>query len=296
MLSCSSLFESIHQDIEARLTQLVSPGDHSPLRQAMRYSLLNGGKRMRPLLTVLTAKALDVPGKLALDPACAVEMLHTASLMLDDLPCMDDAKMRRGRATTHRVFGESVTTLGAVALISEAFLVVAGARGLKAAQKTEIAAILAAAIGAEGLCGGQARDLHLAGKDVTVSDRDRVQWQKTGVLFSAALQLGLCTGTAPGEWVLALQSFGRHLGAAFQLFDDLLDIHGDPHSMGKDKHQDLRKGILPQTERIETRAREKCAAARTTLQTLDPDKTAPLAAYLDLLLETYDSQLAANRG
>lgn len=232
--------------LEQRLGYWLPAGHESDrVCSAMREGVLAPGKRVRPLLLLLVARDVDV-GDAAdplglLDFACAVEMIHAASLMLDDLPCMDDAALRRGRPTSHRQFGEDVTILAAVALVSRAFGVVAQAHGLPNACRTQAAASLSCAVGLQGLVQGQFRDLS-DGKGARSAEAITTTNElKTSVLFDAALQMAALATGADAAARQALTRFARDLGQAFQLLDDLSD---GAEGTGKDAHQDADKSTL----------------------------------------------------
>lgn len=231
--------------VEARLAVIADPAGVGPslLSDAVRHTLLAPAKRLRPALAMLTAEQFGGDPRLALDPGCAIEMVHTASLILDDLPCMDDARLRRGRPTAHVAFGEDTAILAAIALLNESFGVVARADGVSAECRTRLVARLSEAVGFGGLVAGQLRDLR--DQTRTTESLSTLNHQKTGVLFVAAAEAGACVAGASDSEVEAAREFGRRLGLAFQIRDDLLDAgaHGlsDP---GKDAGQDSGKTTL----------------------------------------------------
>lgn len=224
--------------IDRRLESLVpeAQGAAARLTGAARYALLAPGKRLRPLVAMAAAEHWGGDPLQALDAGCAIEMVHAASLILDDLPSMDDARLRRGRETAHRVYGEDVAVLAAVALLARAFAVVGGAEAIAPPGRLHLVSRLAAATGFEGLTAGQTRDLH--GTDADEASLRALNHQKTGVLFELAAEAGaLAAGGRNGEAERA-RRFGEHLGAAFQLRDDLLDVEGEVAAVGKDVRQD----------------------------------------------------------
>ena len=237
--------EDLRAAIEGRLGDLASGGpagrSSQKLSEAMGYALLARGKRVRPLLTILTAHGLGGGGAGVLDVACAVEMIHTASLVLDDLPCMDDATTRRGRPTLHRRFGESTAMLVAIALLGRAFEVVSSAEGVRGSDRAEMTRILALAVGTEGLVGGQEADLDPT-PDRTASSIADDHARKTGALFTAAVACGACLAGAPPRQHAALDGFAAALGLAFQIRDDILDATATAAALGKDVGQDTRRG------------------------------------------------------
>jgi hypothetical protein len=185
--------------VDRRLDELLPPvdGPQGLLVSAMRYALLAPGKRLRPLLTLAAARELGGEPADALDAGCALEMLHAASLVLDDLPCMDDAGLRRGRATTHVAFGEDVAILASIGLLGRAFAVVAAQRALPATVRGAVSAALAESIGADGLAAGQVEDLRGAAARASAADAQRCNLRKTGALFVAAVEIGAAVARAP---------------------------------------------------------------------------------------------------
>jgi len=210
------------------------------LHQTIAYSLLAPGKRIRPILLLATARHFGASEEAALDPACAVEMVHTASLVLDDLPCMDDATLRRGRPATHIACGESASIIAAVALINEATRLVATGR-LAAPERCAVLAVLTGAIGADGLVAGQIRDLDGALEGCSVAAAERTSWEKTAALFVAAAEIGARIARASEADVQAVRRFASHLGMAFQLMDDLIDATATSDQAAKDVGQDAGK-------------------------------------------------------
>ena len=221
-----------------RLDALVpeASGPAARLTDAARYALLAPGKRLRPLLAMAAAEHWGGNPEDALDGGCAVEMVHAASLILDDLPSMDDASLRRGRATVHKVFGEDVAVLAAVALLARAFGVLSACAAIAPGARLRLSAELAEAVGFDGLTGGQTRDLHQRdGADL--DDLAVLNRQKTGVLFEVSAMVGALAAGAD-EQIDAARRFGETLGSAFQIRDDLLDREADAALTGKDSGQD----------------------------------------------------------
>lgn len=231
--------EQLRSAVDRRLAELSPDVSASPARlaEAARYALLSPGKRFRPLIVLLAAREFDCDTGLALDVACAFEMVHAASLILDDLPSMDDAHTRRGRPTTHRQFDEATAILAAVGLLNRAFGVVAEDERLSAPLKTEVSRRLADAVGFAGLVSGQALDLEARDQSRSRAEMDLLNHRKTGVLIAAAAEAGALVAGAPAAAVEALGRFAVHLGLAFQIHDDLLDVEGGL-DLGKDLGQD----------------------------------------------------------
>ena len=214
------------------------------MHRALRYAALGSGKRVRPVLTLAVADLLGDAGDEALDLACAVELAHAASLVLDDLPSMDDAELRRGRPTTHRAFGVDVAILAAFALLTRAFELVADAGqrlSLKRYSSEDLVHHLAEAVGTRGLVGGQALDL---ASDPAAIDLERLEYihsHKTGALFLAAAELGAMAADAKRKDLEAVGRYAKNLGLAFQIEDDLLDALASREETGKDVRQDEAK-------------------------------------------------------
>ena len=229
------------QKIEEALEQaLPAPreGDLSgKVREAMRYSLLSGGKRIRPILTLAFCEACGGEALSALPFACAVEMIHTYSLIHDDMPCMDDDDLRRGRPTNHKVYGEAMALLAGDGLLTLAFQQALSFQGDPAAAR-DGARLLAEYAGAQGMVGGQCIDLEQEGKEVTLEILAQMDRGKTVALIAAACVLG-CTAAGAGEKELAAaRQFAFGLGMAFQLRDDVLDVLGDAAKLGKNTGMD----------------------------------------------------------
>jgi len=227
----------LRASIEARLDALlpVAGNERDLVATAMRESTLAPGKRMRPILLILASNGLGATGQQALDLGCAVEMVHAASLVLDDMPCMDNASQRRGRATVHLAFGEDVAILAAVALLSRAFGLVASINGLNPLVRTQLVEILADAIGTQGLVRGQLQDLRDGLHPRTADEIAATNNLKTGVLFSAIMDMAYLISAAAPSIRPILQTFALELGQAFQLYDDLQDRSPDSDKdQGKD--------------------------------------------------------------
>jgi geranylgeranyl diphosphate synthase, type II len=210
----------------------------------MHYALTGAGKRVRPVLTLAVADLFGCRSEPVLDLACAVEMVHACSLVLDDLPAMDDAALRRGRPTVHRVFGESVALLAALALLNRAYALVAEAAtrlALRRYTTEDVVHHLAVAIGSDGLIGGQALDLLAAPEEMSLDVLEYIHSHKTGALFMAAGELGAMAAEARRRDLEVIARFAKNLGLAFQIADDLLDVLGTPEETGKDTGKDAAK-------------------------------------------------------
>lgn len=264
--------------VEERLAALLPADGQNRVAAAMRYGTLAPGKRVRPLLLLVSAKGLGLDPYKLVDVACALEMVHAASLFLDDMPCMDDAQLRRGQPTVHVAYGEDVAMLGAVALLACAWRTTATAPHVAPLVRTEMVGVLSDAVGLDGLVTGQYRDLHGTG-DGTPLEASTTNEQKTGALFAAAFELaGLAAGASDRTRDLMREAAG-HLGQAFQLADDLADVEMDPASLGKDCHQDVGKsnlvallGHAPARQRLQSHVER----ARSCLgQAIPADKMLP---------------------
>ena len=219
--------------VEDRLAELFSGGG---LEEAMRYSLLAGGKRVRPVLVLQFCRAAGGTLETALDAACGVEMLHTYSLIHDDLPCMDDDDLRRGRPTCHKVYGECVATLAGDALQAAAFEYVLRSPLVDAQVRARMGLALATAVGASGMCGGQYYDMVAEGRQPSLEELTEIHSKKTAALLKAACQIGVLAAgiTEKTEQMLkAAESYAEHLGMAFQIRDDLLDVISTTQELGK---------------------------------------------------------------
>jgi farnesyl diphosphate synthase len=224
---------------EAALDARLPAANKQPagLHEAMRYSVLGGGKRIRPLLCYATGEALDVAPDTLDDPACAVELIHAFSLVHDDLPAMDDDALRRGRPTTHKAFGTATAILAGDALQTLAFTVLARGTHPRMVQT------LTEATGSEGMTGGQALDLAAEGKDITLAELENLHRHKTGCLIRAAILMACDAAPALDEDSrVRLGRFADNVGLAFQIRDDVLDIEGDTAVIGKTRGADAAHG------------------------------------------------------
>jgi geranylgeranyl diphosphate synthase type II len=213
------------------------------LRAAIRHSLLAPGKRLRPMLVLMAAEACGCDRQRAMPAACAVEMIHTYSLIHDDLPAMDDDDMRRGRPTCHVAFDEATAILAGDALLARSFEVLA--RDIEPpATAARCCAELAQAAGATALVGGQVDDLSAEFSAGNIEELERIHRRKTGAMFLVSLRLGGIVGDAASSQMAALNQYGRNLGLAFQIVDDLLDVHGESNAMGKRVAKDAGHGKL----------------------------------------------------
>lgn len=282
--------------VERRLAELLASGpDQGRLGPAMRYSALAAAKRVRAIILVLSAGQGDARRGGALASAAAIEMVHAASLILDDLPSMDDATLRRGRKATHLAFGEDIAILSAVGLITRAFEVVAGDPLLPAPLRVRVAAILAEALGPAGLVRGQELDLTRVAPPAGVEEIESMHALKTGALFAAATEIGAnLAGLDPGA-TASLRDVGRDIGIAFQAYDDLLDAVASTAAVGKNVRRDSTKATVVASLGIaeaERRAHARIESVRRRLAALGPAGHA-LAGYLDVLVRTLAQPLTS---
>ncbi len=226
------------EDCLDRLFRTDAP--YRQLQEAMRYSLLAGGKRIRPVLTLAFCALAGGDWQRALPLGCALELVHTYSLIHDDLPCMDNDELRRGKATNHVVYGVTLATLAGDALQPEAFGMIAQAEGLTAEQRIEAVTVLARAAGADGMVAGQVLDLLGSCSDLAAVER--LHRLKTGAMIVGAAELGCVAGGAGPALRAAAVDYARHLGLAFQIQDDLLDVTADTQTLGKPVGSDRREG------------------------------------------------------
>ncbi|MGE0760840.1 MAG: polyprenyl synthetase family protein [Pirellulaceae bacterium] len=232
-------------EIEAALRRYTEfdPDCPARLRDAIRHSLLAPGKRLRPMLVLMAAEACGCDRQRAMPAACAVEMVHTYSLIHDDLPAMDDDDLRRGIPTCHAAFDEATAILAGDALLARAFEVLATDIDPPTVA-VRCCAELGQAAGASALVGGQADDLAAEFREGTLEELERIHRRKTGAMFRVSLRLGGLVAQATNEQLAALDTYGRCLGLAFQIVDDLLDVQGSTDAMGKRAAKDSDRGKL----------------------------------------------------
>ncbi|MEA1079632.1 farnesyl diphosphate synthase [Marinobacter sp. ASW11-75] len=241
MQLAADFLETCRVRVDAELDRSIAQSSASDrLQQAMRYSVLGGGKRIRPALCLAAARAVGQSSEQALVPACAVELIHAYSLIHDDLPAMDDDELRRGRPTAHIAFDEATAILAGDALQALAFDRLADAPATSAPARLAMVRALARASGHGGMVGGQAIDLESVGKTLTLAELETMHRHKTGALIEASVTLGALTAPAVSETALAsLATYAKALGLAFQVQDDLLDIEGDTEVIGKPQGSDV---------------------------------------------------------
>lgn len=237
------------------------------IHKAMRYSVFAGGKRLRPILTLAAAEACGGDVENALAPACATEIMHTYSLVHDDLPSMDDDDLRRGRPTSHKVFGEGMAVLTGDALLTQVFIVIAQTPATKRYSVKDYLEEIAVTGGSKKLIGGQVLDLEGEGKKLTKKDLVKIHEAKTAALLTCAVRLGAMTANATPRKQEALTTFGYNLGLAFQVIDDILDVTQTTEMLGKTAGKDeaVDKSTYPAILGLDASRKE---AARLTVKAL----------------------------
>lgn len=259
--------------VEHFLGQLLTTEDKDllSLYASMRYSALSGGKRIRPFLTLETAQMFGGEAKKAIYFAAALEMVHTYSLIHDDLPCMDDDDLRRGKPTNHKVYGEAVATLAGDGLLTGAFELLCAADLPSDAVRAAVR-VLAEAAGADGMVGGQVMDLSAENNEISFDTLVKIHTLKTGALITAAVRLGMiAAGVTDAEAQSAMINYAHSIGLAFQIVDDVLDAAGDESALGKPVGSDAEQGKV------------------TFLHFLAPDEA---MAYAEKLTESAERALA----
>ena len=266
----------IDRALQAAIETPVTSDPASLVREAMRYSLLAEGKRVRPMLTLAFCELCGGQIERALLFACAIEMVHTYSLIHDDLPCMDDDDLRRGNPTNHKVYGESIALLAGDGLLTKAFEIALSAQDQTAA--VQAAAILAQCAGDAGMVGGQCADLTSEGEQVDLDLLRAMDMGKTVALIDAACRMGCVAGKADGKLLKAAAKYAEGLGMAFQIRDDILDVRGSVERLGKnvgmDSIRDKRNYVsLLGIEKAQNLVDEYTASAVSALEAFDGDTT-----------------------
>ena len=259
------LWKKRQELIEAALAEELAktPVLDATLRASMEYSLMAGGKRLRPILLMAAADAVGADGTKFLPVACALEMIHTYSLIHDDLPAMDDDALRRGKATNHVVYGDGIAILAGDALLTLAFTVILRQKDVPSETLLRVVDEISRAAGAEGMVGGQALDLEAENRQITMEELRSVHRGKTGALFCAALRIGAILAGATEEQLAALTSYADHFGLAFQITDDILDVIGSAEEIGKPVGSDEKNNkstYVSLTSLPEAQALARCTA------------------------------------
>lgn len=241
-MPADALFPAWQARIEGALEAVLpAPSGATRLEAAMRHAVLGGGKRLRPLLVFAAGRAFGAELEALDAPAVSVELLHAFSLVHDDLPAMDDDVLRRGKPTVHVAFDEATAILAGDALQALAFGVLADAP-LDASIRIALVRELAAASGVSGMCAGQSLDMEATGQRVGLAELEHLHRLKTGALIRASVRMGAVAGGAPADAMPWLDDYSRALGLAFQIRDDILDVEGDAHGLGKTAGKDAAQG------------------------------------------------------
>lgn len=274
------------QLVDAALDRYLPREDELPvsLHKAMRYSVFAGGKRVRPILMLAACETVGGTVTQALPAACAMEMIHTYSLVHDDLPAMDDDDFRRGNPTNHKVFGEAVAILAGDALLTQAFVLLSSSKNLSLVPPEQLLAVvqeISRCAGSHGMVGGQVVDMESEGsREIDLATVQYIHTHKTGALIKASVKAGAILGGADEASLAALTSYGEAVGLAFQIADDVLDIEGTTEQLGKDAGSDQARGkatypaIMGLTE-SKRRANELVGMALKSLAAFD-EKAEPL--------------------
>lgn len=248
--------------VEEALPTFLPAEEDDPVRRAMVYACADGGKRLRPVLTLEFCRLCGGDTQRALPFACAVEMIHAYSLIHDDLPCMDDSPLRRGKPSVHAAFGENMALLAGDALLTRAFEIALRPVGAPAVAQ-RAAFVLARAAGIDGMVGGQVLDLQSEGRTIPLDVLERLQEGKTAALIVAACRMGAIVGGATPEEEEAAAAFGRELGLCFQIVDDILDVTSTDEVLGKPTGSDAGNGKTTYVSLLGLEAAKELAARRT---------------------------------
>ncbi|OPY57543.1 MAG: Farnesyl diphosphate synthase [Pelotomaculum sp. PtaU1.Bin035] len=258
--------------VEEALDRYLPSADVYPqiLHQAMRYSVMSGGKRLRPVMVMAVAEAAGGKADNVLPAACALEMIHSYSLIHDDLPAMDDDDYRRGRPTNHKIYGEAMAILAGDALLTMAFGLLAKCSNSRPEDVVKVIAEVAAAAGTSGMIGGQVVDTFSAGEEINADTLEYIHRNKTGALYRAAVRTGAILAGAEEKKLAVLTEYAEYLGLAFQIKDDILDIEGDAAKIGKPVGSDLKnnKATYPSLFGMAQAKKKACQAADKALSAL----------------------------
>jgi geranylgeranyl diphosphate synthase type II len=279
--------------VDAALRRLLPRAGAVPstVRRAMAYSLFPGGKRLRPILALQACRVVGGRPKDVVPAAAAIEMIHTYSLVHDDLPALDNDDLRRGRASSHRIFGEAMAILAGDALLTHAFEILSGqfAPSHNTGRRLQAIAVLASAAGVKGMIAGQVMDLEAEGRPFSYAKLQRIHRGKTGALISAALQVGGILGGGDQPQIRALRTYGDAVGLAFQIVDDILDQEGSAEGLGKSVGKDRRdrKATFPALLGVAGSRRRAERATADAVAALRPfgRRGAPLAELARFILE-----------
>lgn len=276
----------VEEALEVVLPQ--QDGPETRVVEAMRYSLFAGGKRLRPILCLAASEAVGGDLKAAMPAGCALEMIHTYSLIHDDLPAMDDDDLRRGKPTNHKVFGEAIAILAGDGLLTEAFVLLSDYNSLLPERAAQVIGIIAEAASYRGMVGGQVVDILSQNKRADLETVQQMHSRKTAALIAAATESGALTGKGSEAQVAALARYGRAIGLAFQIADDILDIEGDTELLGKTTGADEARGKVTYPaavglERSRQTANEMVNDALAALEGFD-DRANPLRSLANYII------------
>ncbi len=276
--------------VERALEEVLPPPDCQPARlhESMRYAVLGGGKRLRPVLAMAAAEAVGADSAVVIRESCALELLHTYTLVHDDLPAMDDDDYRRGRPATHKVYGEAMAILAGDALQALAFgLLAAGEH--PAERKIDVIHLLAEACGSQGIVGGQVVDIESEGTQIDAAVLDYIHRHKTGCLLRASVLLGALLGGCSPEQHRRLSNYGEAIGLCFQITDDILDVLGSSDELGKPAGSDQARGkaTYPSINGMEASRRKQSELYSDAIAALDifDEKADPLREMAHLIIE-----------
>ncbi len=276
----------VEEALEVALPQ--QDGPETRVVEAMRYSLFAGGKRLRPILCLAASEAVGGDLKAAMPAGCALEMIHTYSLIHDDLPAMDDDDLRRGKPTNHKVFGEAIAILAGDGLLTEAFVLLSDYNSLLPERAVQVIGVIAEAASYRGMVGGQVVDILSQNKRAELETVQQMHSRKTAALIAAATESGALSGKGSEAQVAALGRYGRAIGLAFQIADDILDIEGDTELLGKTTGADEARGKVTYPaavglERSRQAANEMVNDALAALEGFD-DRANPLRSLANYII------------
>jgi geranylgeranyl diphosphate synthase, type II len=282
MIAAPPFFAVYQSLVNAELDRLVID-DGTVVSKSMAYTVGAPSKRVRPVLTLLAAELCGGTTARAVPAAAVMELVHASSLILDDLPSMDDAPLRRGRKANHLEFGEAIAILAAFGLLNLAYRTIV--RAYEPAVSARLTSILSDAVGNEGLIGGQAIDLLATDQQINFETLERIHRGKTGALFSAAATAGAIVSGASTDIVRSLAAYAKNLGLAFQIIDDLLDVEGDPSETGKAAREDVKKTTFVSFSGIEGARQLAVELCQTADLALEPfgrraDRLRELSAFV----------------
>lgn len=289
-MNVKSRIASLHRKVDQALDRWLPDEKTKPktLHTAMRYSVFAGGKRLRPVLCLAAAEACGGTISAAMPSACAIECIHTYSLVHDDLPCMDDDDLRRGRPTTHKVFGEGIAVLTGDALLTVAFEILARTKATALHGMTDFLCELSKAAGSSHLIGGQVADVEAENQKVSPEGLEFIHLGKTAAMICVSLRLGAMSANATPAECRSLGKFGTHLGLAFQIVDDILDITQTSEQLGKSAGKDAAAGkaTYPAVFGLEKSRKEAARHTNFALGALKPlgERAAFLRGIADYLL------------